>query len=306
MEFRFSEKTGVPLKYYKSEEIEAIKAIWKKHKQIILYGPPGTGKTYLAQGLVQEIAGSKYEIVQFHPSYEYEDFIEGIEVELSEKGDQILYKPKPRIFRNLCEYAEHLPENEYVALVIDEINRGDLSRIFGELIFGLETDYRDKEIQTSLSEKLGTLKIPNNLLIIGTMNSVDRSIAIVDYAIRRRFLFIELMPNEEILDQYLRDPKSNVELAEEIIHFYRSLNALIAKNKKLGRHHQIGHTYFFIKDWDEFHVTWTYKIMPLIEEYLDMDSDRIYDFLEDLRKENQSNSEQIAQIIQYTQEKYKV
>ena len=193
-------------------------------------------------------------------------------------------------------------------MVIDEINRGDLSKIFGELIFGLETSYRGKKIQTRLSETLGPLVIPANLLVIGTMNSVDRSIAIVDFALRRRFVFYEIMPDENILKNYLDDPQNTIDpaFAMEIMEFYRILNTLISGDKKLGRHHQIGHVYFFVKDWDDFRETWKYKIFPLLEEYLDMDADKIHAFLDTLEQTCQAMGPEITDTLHKVKEKYQV
>lgn len=252
-----------------------------KKKQIVLFGPPGTSKTYVAQVLAQEIAGDKYELCQFHPSLGYEDFVEGIDVVPTEDKTHVLYTPRPRIFRQLCQSAA---SGDNVVLIIDEINRGDVSRIFGELIFGLEKAYRGREISTSLSDRLGTLRIPENLLIIGTMNSVDRSIAFVDYALRRRFFFVELLPSSSTLDQYLRANKADPAFVEALVFFFDTLNSAIrADSSRLGIHHQIGHTMFFEASFDDFKQAWEYTVFPLIEEYMNMAPDQIIEFLSSLK-----------------------
>lgn len=182
-------KAGQEVKQIPSKE--QIFSVLKKQKQIILYGPPGTGKTTMAE-IVAEIAviegGEKKNIndyikkVQFHPSYSYYDFVEGIEAE--EEG----FRPKSKIFREFVENAEKNENKKYV-LIIDEINRADISAVLGELLLGLE--YRKTSISTSI-QKDKPLKIPDNLYIIGTMNSADKTLTQIDYALRRRFAFINI------------------------------------------------------------------------------------------------------------------
>jgi len=261
------------------EELTKVKNLLLNSKQIILYGPPGTGKTYLAQILAQDIARDKYKIIQFHPSYSYEDFVEWIEAIPSDDGSSVIFKPKPRIFRELCEFASKTLDDNIV-LIIDEINRGDLSRIFGELILCLEPSNRNLEISTPLSSSLGSLKIPNNLYIIGTMNSVDRSIAIVDYALRRRFLFYLLMPNYEMLENWLKRPELNVSdnLKKKILNLFTNLNKKIVEDRKLSKHHQIGHTFFFVNTEEELITRWEYMIKPLLEEYFNFSEEDLSDY----------------------------
>jgi len=262
----------------KSEEIENAKNLLIKHKQIILYGPPGTGKTYFAQLIAQELTNNRYEIIQFHPSYAYEDFVEWIEATPSNDGNNVIFKAQPRIFRRLCNYA--LNSQNDVVLIIDEINRGDLGRIFGELILGLESSYRNMEISTPLSNKLGSLKIPDNIYIIGTMNSVDRSIAIMDYALRRRFLFYLIMPDIEVLMRYVNEINNAIdeELKKKILNLFTNLNEKITNERKLGKHYQIGHTFFFVNSETELKTNWNYMIKPLIEEYFNFNEEDLSDY----------------------------
>lgn len=260
-------------------EIEKVHNLLLYSKQIILYGPPGTGKTYFAQVLTQKITENKYEIVQFHPSYSYEDFVEWIEAIPSEDGKSVIFQPKPKIFRNLCEIALD-NQDDNVVLIIDEINRGDLGRIFGELILGLEPSNRNLGIKTPLSYSLGDLKIPENIYIIATMNSVDRSIAIVDYALRRRFLFYLMMPSSNILEKWVNNPDFKISeiLKKRILSLFTNLNKKIKEERKLGKHYQIGHTYFFVKSEEELRIRWDYMIKPLLEEYLNFNEENLSDY----------------------------
>ena len=266
------------LEYYETGFINSLKDILKKKKQIILYGPPGTGKTHLALGITQKLTEDKddYEIIQFHPSFGYEDFVEGITVKTSDEGKAISYQTTPKIFREICQRAEELKsEDKHAVLVIDEINRGDLGRIFGELILGLE--YRNMPIKTAYMRK--PLIIPDNLLIIGTMNSVDRSIAIVDFALRRRFQFFPCMPSKSILNNYLSDRRLENALKSKILLLFDSLNnKILSEERNLGIHHQIGHVFFFVTTREEMERNWTFMIRPLLEEYLNFNTAAIGEF----------------------------
>lgn len=193
----------------------------ERRRQIILFGPPGTGKTFLALKLAAHIAGndSYTEIVQFHPSYSYEDFFQGYRPVTTSLGN-LTYELKDGPLRRIVDQAIKNPEYNYV-LVIDEINRGNLAKIFGELYFLLE--YRDQPIKLQYSkDDEDTFVMPENLFLIGTMNTSDRSIALLDAAMRRRFSFVELHPEKQpvksVLPQWLEhhqlDPEPATLLAE--------------------------------------------------------------------------------------------
>ncbi|MEV3985599.1 AAA family ATPase [Nonomuraea sp. NPDC049758] len=169
-------------------------------RQMILYGPPGTGKTYLATKLGEALAGpDRTKLVQFHPSYGYEDFIEGFRPRLGENGT-VGFDLVPGPFKNAVEAAEKEPDRPYV-LVIDEINRANLAKVFGELYFLLE--YRNHEITLQYSPD-EPFKLPKNVFVIGTMNTIDRSVALIDAAMRRRFVFRALVPHRLPVDGLLR------------------------------------------------------------------------------------------------------
>ncbi|MBC7115031.1 MAG: AAA family ATPase [Archaeoglobi archaeon] len=309
---------------------QKIEYLLKHKKQVILYGPPGTGKTWIATNLVRELINEKttkqlktFEFVTFHPSYSYEEFVEGIRPVTDEEG-RITYKIEDGIFKRFCRDAYNalldyagvekrwkvdsgLPEldeeeKELVRealngdfpefyLIIDEINRGDISKIFGELITLLEADKRlfaENEITVTLPYSKERFGVPPNLYIIGTMNTADRSIALIDVALRRRFGFIELMPDYGILEKMLLE----VNVSEEVKEIRKlAINALRALNERIkrvyDRDHQIGHSYLLkLKDAVDRDSTittlkfiWYHEILPLLQEYFYDSPDRIADVL---------------------------
>ncbi len=264
--------------------LEEIKDLLLEKKQVILYGPPGTSKTFMALCLAKKLCDNdprRFFFVQFHPNYGYEDFVEGLTTEVI--GGTVHYKVEKKVFREACDKAEALlkaSDKKNVVLIIDEINRGDLPRIFGELIFGLE--YRGVPIRTLyMKEKL---RIPENLLIIGTMNSVDRSIALVDFALRRRFHFYECMPSVEVLETWLDEKAKENALhvdKKDVLKLFREINDKIKELltlERLSRHYQIGHAFFFVKDVRELKINWENMIVPLLEEYFNHSREAFEEF----------------------------
>lgn len=272
------------------------------NKNLILNGAPGTGKTYLAQNIASQIIihknkdvtlskeekdllSSHIDFVQFHPSYDYTDFVEGLRP--MDNGDgNIGFKLKNGIFKDFCKrallsYKKEIGEgkkNEEVTpyvFIIDEINRGDISKIFGELFFSIEPSYRGKygkvktqyanlqEGETTFDEEnAGYFYIPQNVYIIGTMNDIDRSVESMDFAMRRRFTFIEITSEQSAENMNLND--------EQKEYMSRLNNAIFDKDKgslvDLSSSYHIGGSYF--RNVTDFRELWDYKLKPLLTEYL--------------------------------------
>lgn len=232
-----------------------LRAIERK-KQAVFFGPPGTGKTFVAERLAKHIIGDTdgfAELVQFHPGYGYEDFIQGIRPKTTQNG-ALSYEMKNGRLRDFC--ANAIDRSGTCVLIVDEINRANLSRVFGELMYLLE--YRDKSIPLAGGEEF---EIPKNVRILGTMNTADRSIALVDHALRRRFAFIALQPQFEILQRKLADSPGV------------DANALIEMLKRVNEkindpHYSIGISFFMREDLaHHLEDIWCMEIEPYLDEY---------------------------------------
>ena len=229
-------------------------------RQVTLQGPPGTGKTFLARRIAQKLTSSddRSVLVQFHPSYSYEDFFEGFRpVPDSSGGTSLQLRKGP--LRRIADAAEESPEMTFV-LVIDEINRGNLARIFGELYFLLE--YRDHTVELMYSQE--RFSLPKNLYIIGTMNTADRSIALVDSAMRRRFAFFDLRPDQEPADQFLAKWCERRGVERDVVGIWRELNRAIGAPEKM-----IGPSYFMraaVYHEGGLEEVWDSEIIPQLEE----------------------------------------
>ncbi|CAC9612716.1 hypothetical protein [uncultured Gammaproteobacteria bacterium] len=223
----------------------------KYKKQIILQGSPGTGKTRKAMEIAKEMAPDNYKLIQFHPAYTYEDFVRGI-VATTGNGN-INYKVKNKVLAEMAENAKNNPGNPFV-LIIDEINRANLSSVLGELIYALE--YRG-EVE-GMYEYQGSREIvlPENLYIIGTMNTADRSVGHIDYAIRRRFAFVDVNTDESVI------PNEAMPLFEKVKGLFDDhLSDEFELNDVM-----IGHSYF-LRNNLELALALEYEIKPMLQEY---------------------------------------
>jgi DNA polymerase III delta prime subunit len=257
---------------------EIVQSLKGAKKQIILGGPPGTGKTHSAEVLAEFFVkdSSHVKIVQFHPSYGYEDFMEGLRpVAIPAGGFE--FRRVPGVIPTLASLIDGdndgPGDGETRVLIIDEINRANISRVFGELMYLLE--YRDKSIQLMLADE--EFSLPENLIIIGTMNTADRSTRSLDLAMRRRFSFFELLPDVEILKKFYASGMNN-ELGDELFTGFENLNKKLLGD--LDKHFTIGHSYFMTGTMNKAQMknTWSQEIFPLIEEYFFDQEDRISEY----------------------------
>ena len=284
----------------------------------ILYGPPGTGKTYTTINKALEIlksydeiteipegrqkqkeifdtfvAKGQIEFVTFHQSYGYEEFVEGIKP--SVKNGTVIYETKNGVFKNLCKKALEGKDKPYI-LIIDEINRGNIAKILGELITLIEPSKRigkSEGLQLTLPYSGESFGVPRNLYIIGTMNTADRSIALLDTALRRRFEFVEMMPDSEYLkDKKISDSGNTIELDRLLESMNNRIEFL------LDREHTIGHSYFMdVESIEDLCKVFKNKIIPLLQEYFYDDYAKIIAVLNDNGMIKEKNKSQFSDLF---------
>jgi 5-methylcytosine-specific restriction protein B len=269
---KYSYKTDPDKPFVPEQEFNRTIQLLKRKKNIILQGPPGVGKTFLARKMAYEILGSvndaQIEMIQFHQSYSYEDFIQGL------RPGRNGFELRNGIFYTFCKRALAHPDRPFF-FVIDEINRGNLSKILGEMMMLIEADKRGPKYSVKLTyaeDESDTFYVPDNLYIIGTMNTADRSLAIVDYALRRRFAFIQIHPHFGSEFRSLLKRRGISEgLIDHLCSTTAKVNGKIKSDIDLGDGFQIGHSYFCQFQNEQHENDWwndilQFEIRPLLEE----------------------------------------
>jgi MoxR-like ATPase len=246
------------------KDAAAIADVLEKHKrEVILYGPPGTSKTRLARMVAARLAEddhARIRFVQFHPSYGYEDFIEGIVPK--EVGGQVSFRLQNKVFKQCCGAARKASDKRFV-LIIDEINRADLSKVMGELFTCLE--YRGASVHLLYSSQ--PFQIPANVYIIGTMNTLDRSTFDIDYALRRRFYFYEVPPSETRLRNIMTGNEVDPALQDLVVAAFTGTR---------GQGYEMGHAYFKdVKQADDVRTLWLHQLKPLLEQYFSTERSKV-------------------------------
>jgi hypothetical protein len=257
---------------------EWISLLHGTKKQAIFYGPPGTSKTFVATRLAEFLAGTLERVltIQFHPSFSYEDFIEGLRPEAGDSGDAsagIRYEIRPGLFQEFCDRARaHLAET-YVC-VIDEINRADLGSVLGELMYLLE--YRGSSIQLPYSKR--RFSVPSNVIVVATMNTADRSLALVDFALRRRFHALPLLPDRDLLSKFLEGNATDASLA---MRFFELVQDRVGRTDFAP-----GHSYWMLEDPSAAALSqvWRYELRPYLEEFWFENPSRLEELARDVEQ----------------------
>lgn len=279
---KYSEEDFLDEVFMTKEEYESLSELLMTKKNIILQGAPGVGKTYMAKRLAYSILGcidkKRVKMVQFHQSYSYEDFIVGYRP--TKEGFELEYGP----FYTFCKQAEK--DNKPYFFIIDEINRGNVSKIFGELLMLIENDKRDESLNLLYAKE--EFSVPDNVYIIGMMNTADRSLAIIDYALRRRFAFYDVRPafdNSVFIERVEKNANADF---QRLLNSVKLLNNDIRNDDTLGSGFELGHSYFCTspditvdKKWIK--TTIEHEIIPLINEYWFDDKDKVDEWSVKLR-----------------------
>ena len=292
---KYSKEDFLEKVFFTESEYDRLYRLLMYKKNIILQGAPGVGKTFLAKRFAYSIIGAKddrfVEVIQFHQSYSYEDFIMGY------KPTDENFELKTGLFYNFCKKAEKDSDKTHkYFFIIDEINRGNLSKIFGELMMLIESDKRGSQNRIKLAYRDEDFFVPENVFIIGMMNTADRSLAMMDYALRRRFSFFNVEPAFEKpkFEQYLKEKVINDNsVVKKIIDRFTALNAIIADedNSGLGKGFCIGHSYFCTppvsgqtaEEW--YKTIIDFEVSPLLDEYWWDDKSKSEDCKKELLKD---------------------
>lgn len=272
---RYTKEDFLDEVFMTEEQVTRLVQLLRRKKNIILQGAPGVGKTFSAKRLAYMMMGEKdkkrIEMVQFHQNYSYEDFIMGYKP--VEGGS---FSLNTGVFYDFCKKAEKDPSREYF-FIIDEINRGNLSKIFGELLQLIEADYRKNPIKLAY-KKEEFFSVPSNLYIIGMMNTADRSLAMIDYALRRRFSFFDMHPGFDTEGFHNYQKTVGSKRLNKLVECVKEVNKLILEDDSLGKGFQIGHSYLIenledsegkklIFDRELAKSIIEYDLIPLLEEY---------------------------------------